>query len=200
MANDKLVSRLLLIGLAVVILSVLIAQYRKSPSKQGQPIYGPMGREMFSVPSPVQAQHFTSQSASVKAGAGAGAVTQETINGVQPSEPLQNEMYKSVNYSSSSSSGTESCAPRDKVTAEDLLPKDAANSKWAQVSPAGQGDVTDQNFLTAGYLVGVNTVGESLRNANYQLRSDPPIERVNVGPWQMSTIEGENRRYLEIGC
>ena len=73
MANDKLVSRLLLIGLAVVILSVLIAQYRKSPSKQGQPIYGPMGREMFSVPSPVQAQYFTAQSASVKAGAGAGA-------------------------------------------------------------------------------------------------------------------------------
>jgi len=208
MADDKLVSRLLLIGLAVVVLSILVAQYfsiRKNDQAGGGkgPSYGIAGsREMFSVPSPSHSPASTA----------ATFVSQETNpplsqskgpgSNVMPSEPLQNEMFKSVNYAAAASSKGmgESCGSRDKVTADDLLPKDAANSRWAEVSPAGQGDVKDQNYLTAGYLVGVNTVGESLRNANYQLRSDPPIERVNVGPWQMSTIEGENRRYLEIGC
>ena len=92
------------------------------------------------------------------------------------------------------------CYPRDRLTADDLLPKDAANSKWAQVNPAGQGDVKDQNFLTAGYLTGINTVGSSLRNANYQLRSDPPNPQLNVSPWNQTTIEPDlNHRPLEIG-
>jgi len=60
--------------------------------------------------------------------------------------------------------------------------------------------VIDKNFINAGYLVGINTVGQSLKNANYQLRSDPPIEKVNVGPWQQSTIEYDvSRRFFEIG-
>lgn len=92
------------------------------------------------------------------------------------------------------------CFPRDRLTGEDLLPKDAANSKWAQMNPAGQGDVRDQNFLTAGYHIGINTVGQTLRNANYQLRSDPPNPQVPVSPWNISTIEPDiNRRPLEIG-
>ena len=92
------------------------------------------------------------------------------------------------------------CFPRDRLTGEDLLPKDAANTKWAQMNPAGQGDVRDQNFLTAGYHIGVNTVGQTRRNANYQLRSDPPNPQVPVSPWNISTIEPDlNRRPLEIG-
>jgi hypothetical protein len=92
------------------------------------------------------------------------------------------------------------CFPRDRLTGEDLLPKDAANSKWAQMNPAGQGDVRDQNFLTAGYHIGINTVGQTRRNANYQLRSDPPNPQVPVSPWNISTIEPDlNRRPLEIG-
>lgn len=100
----------------------------------------------------------------------------------------------------SAGSPTPACFPRDRLTAEDLLPKDAANSKWAQMNPAGQGDVRDQNFLTAGYHVGVNTVGQTRRNANYQLRSDPPNPQAPVSPWNISTIEPDlNRRPLEIG-
>ena len=42
-----------------------------------------------------------------------------------------------------------------------------------QTVPAGQGSLGDQNFLNAGFHVGINTVGQSLRNANLQLRSEP---------------------------
>lgn len=91
------------------------------------------------------------------------------------------------------------CYPRDNLTAQDLLPQDA-NTKWAQVNPAGQGDIAGQNFLTAGYHTGINTVGSTLRNANLQLRSDPINPQLNVSPWNQTTIEPDfNHRALEIG-
>lgn len=121
---------------------------------------------------------------------------------ITPSDPSGNETYSRVVAPSSvpapGSSGN--CFPRDRLSADDLLPKDAANSKWAQLNPAGQGDVRDQNFLTAGYHVGVNTTGSSKRNANLQLRSEPINPQVVVSPWMQSTIEPNMfQRPLEIG-
>jgi hypothetical protein len=100
----------------------------------------------------------------------------------------------------SNQQGMQSCFPRDRLTADDLLPKDAADSKWAQINPSGGGNISDQNYLTAGYHVGVNTVGQSLRNANLQLRSEIPNPQDAVGPWMISTIEPDLRQNtLEIG-
>ena len=94
----------------------------------------------------------------------------------------------------------QSCYPRDRLTASDLLPKDAADSKWARINPSGTGDIHDQNYLTAGYHVGINTVGQTLRNANLQLRSEIPNPQNAVSPWGNSTIEPDLRQYtLEIG-
>ena len=91
------------------------------------------------------------------------------------------------------------CYPKDVLSSVDLLPQDA-NSLWAQVSPSGQGSLADQNFLTSGFHIGINTVGQSLRNANRQLRSEPLNPQVKVSPWQQTTIEADiNRRPLEIG-
>lgn len=91
------------------------------------------------------------------------------------------------------------CFPKDQLTPDELLPGDV-NSKWAQVNPAGQGELGDQNFLNAGFHVGVNTVGQTLRNANLQLRSEPPNPQVKVSPWLQSTIEPDsNRKPMEIG-
>jgi hypothetical protein len=119
---------------------------------------------------------------------------------ILPSEDDLNEQYKPIDYKQAPVAND--CFPRDKLTADDLLPKDAANSKWAQVNPAGQGELKNQNFITAGYHVGINTVGTTLRNANRQLRSDPPNPQVKVSPWNQTTILPDlNRRPLEIsGC
>ena len=82
---------------------------------------------------------------------------------------------------------------------EDLLPKDM-NTKWAQANPTGQGMLTDRNFLDAGHHVGVNTVGQTLRNANYNVRSEPPCPQMKVSPWMQSTIDPDiGRKPLEIG-
>lgn len=94
----------------------------------------------------------------------------------------------------------EGCIPKQsQLTPEELLPKDM-NSKWAQANPAGQGNLSDRNFIDAGHHVGINTVGQSRRNANYSVRSEIPNPQIKVSPWLQSTIEPDvNRRPLEIG-
>jgi len=88
------------------------------------------------------------------------------------------------------------CYPREQLNPLELLPHDS-NSQWAAVNPA-TGDLQGKNFLSAGALVGVNPVGQSLRNANRQLRAEPANPQVQVGPWQQSTIEPDlMRRPLE---
>ncbi|KAG2424936.1 hypothetical protein HXX76_014094 [Chlamydomonas incerta] len=93
------------------------------------------------------------------------------------------------------------CFPKDTLTPSDLLPgQDAANSIYAQLNPLGQGSVDNPNLLNAGYHLGINTVGQTLRNPNLQLRSDIPNPRTVISPWMQSTIEPDlNRRPLEIG-
>ena len=116
----------------------------------------------------------------------------------RPNEPLSNEDFKKVSFNTNEL--PKDCFPKDKLTSEDLLPKDAANSKWAQVNPAGQGDLKDKNFLNAGFHIGINTIGNSLRNPNLQLRSEPPNPQLKVSPWNQTTIDTDlNRRPLEIG-
>ena len=115
-----------------------------------------------------------------------------------PSDPADNEVYRSVDFSTQKLPSD--CFPKDRLTAEDLLPKDAANNRFSQLHPAGQGAFNDVNLLSAGYLQGINTVGSTLRNANLQLRSEIPNPKNNaISPWQMSTIEPDLlRRPLEI--
>ena len=94
--------------------------------------------------------------------------------------------------------GPAGCYPRDQLTPSELLPKDP-NSVWAQQNPMGQGSLKGKNFLSAGALIGVNTVGQSLRNANLQLRSEPPNPQVPVSVFYNSTIQPDtSHRDLEI--
>lgn len=83
----------------------------------------------------------------------------------------------------------------------DLLPQDK-NSEWAALNPVAmnQGNVAMPDLLQAGYHIGLDTIGQTLRNANLQLRSDPIIKRADIGPWNQSTIEPDLARVpLEVG-
>lgn len=69
---------------------------------------------------------------------------------------------------------------------------------WAQANPQGAKDLAGKNFLNAGALIGVNTVGQSIRNASWDVRSEPANPQVALSPWFNSTIEPDvNRRPLE---
>jgi hypothetical protein len=91
------------------------------------------------------------------------------------------------------------CYPRDQLTPVELLPADQ-NTIYAQQNPMGVGSLKGKNFLSAGALIGVNTVGQSLRNANLQLRSEPPNPQVPVSIFLQSTIGPDiSHRPLEVG-
>lgn len=150
--------------------------------------------------------------------AGNAPVYLNSANGDQPmgrvlAQDPNNNNYSSVNSENNvkegftNNSDSESCDPtegtcfnRDRLTSADLLPSSCGNSKWGEMNPLTGSLITDQNFLTAGYHIGINTIGQSLRNANLQLRSEPPNPQIPVSPWGISTIEPDVRQHgFEIG-
>jgi hypothetical protein len=119
---------------------------------------------------------------------------------VRPSDPNGNEVFASATGVQTSIPGIpSSCSKPNIQNPAELLPKDS-NSQWAQLNPSGQGELSNVNLLKAGYHIGIDTVGQSLRNANLQIRSEPPNPQLSVGPWNQSTIEPDFQRVpLEIG-
>jgi hypothetical protein len=103
-----------------------------------------------------------------------------------------------LNVSGLSTNGNAGSCNQKTADPSDLLPKDM-NSSWSNVNPANA-DLKNINLLSAGQLIGINTVGSSLRNPSLQERSEPVIPKTNIGPWNNSTIDADTlRRPLEIG-
>ena len=127
-----------------------------------------------------------------------GASAPSTSSGPKASVP-ENE-YQTVQGISTSTHGLPpSCMKQSTMDPKELLPKDA-NSEWATLNPSGSGELSDVNLLKSGYHIGINTVGQSLRNANLQIRSEPPNPQMNVGPWHQTTMEPDVMRVpLELG-
>ena len=117
---------------------------------------------------------------------------------IQPSE----EKIESNELSVSDLSRTPStCYPQQALKPEDLLPNQEkqAIQEFNTAQPVGEGILQGVNLLDAGSHIGINSVGQSLRNANQQLRSEPPNPQVNVSPWQNTTIGPDlARRPLEL--
>lgn len=109
---------------------------------------------------------------------------------------------------SNSGSGNFSDLPSNKnytlqpvANPSELLPKDK-NSEWASLNPVGLGGdgIQTPDLLQSGYHTGIDTIGQTLKNPSYDLRSDPVIEKKFVSPWNMSTIEPDLARVpLEVG-
>lgn len=177
---DKyLIVRVFLILLAAVTLFVLISRYTQQKNvSHSEKFYEDVQKFL-----PVVSGQSVDSSSSV---------------GVQPSESSKTDDYRAVEFNNQKLPSD--CFPKDRLTADELLPKDAANSRWAELNPSGQGDVKDQNFLQAGHHVGLNTTMGSMKNANMQFRSEESNPKVLVSPWLNSTYEPDvSRRPLEIG-
>lgn len=115
---------------------------------------------------------------------------QQTV-GIQAADEKPNE-YSLINE-------TQQASPQGH-SSDELLPKDN-NSQWSQLHPAGAGELQGINLLSAGYHIGIDTIGQTLRNANLQIRSEPPNPQINVGPWNQTTISPDLMRIpLELGA
>jgi len=125
----------------------------------------------------------------------------QASGGVVASNPDgQNEVFASATGMDTSMPGLPStCSNTSISNPAELLPKDK-NTQWAQLNPNGKGELANVNLLKAGYHIGIDTIGQTLRNANLQIRSEPPNPQLSVGPWNQSTIEPDFMRPpLELG-
>jgi hypothetical protein len=190
----------------ILVIFLLVTYNNKAAMSNSERFYSEVPVVMASAPG--GAAPSASASVGTKAPTNPNAAAGMDGSPYGPSDPSGNEVYTPVNgpgagigaRGSPAGSPTPSCFPRDRLSADDLLPKDAANSRWAQMNPAGQGDMMNNNYLNAGYFVGIDTKGQSLRNANLQLRSEPANPTTPVSPWQISTISPDtNRKQFEIG-
>ena len=123
-----------------------------------------------------------------------------TVQNVEPADPAgMNSGPGSATGLRTITSGTpENCLTRATTNPSDLLPSD--NNNWGSMSPDGEGELENVNLLKSGHHMGVDTVGSTLRNANLQLRSEPPNPQSQVSPWLNSTIQPDLMRIpLELG-
>lgn len=108
-------------------------------------------------------------------------------NPVNVSQPVNNALSQNAS------------SQQDVTDPSELLPSNS--NGWNGLNPNPTPGLENVSLLTAPDRNSINTVSSSLRNANLQLRSDPPNPRGNTNcPWNNSTIEGDPfRRPLEIG-
>lgn len=74
--------------------------------------------------------------------------------------------------------------------AKDYLPKEL-NDDWfnTDFSQAKYKMNDDKLINTDKYIIGINTVGQSLKNASYDIRGAVNVPKYSVSPWNNSTIE-----------
>jgi|APCry1669189241_1035207.scaffolds.fasta_scaffold37768_2 hypothetical protein len=94
------------------------------------------------------------------------------------------------------------CAQKTPMTSAQLLPNNDPTNNWGLSNPQINTNLENRNFLETGHHFGIDTQGNSLRNANLQLRSDPIVQQIpNITPWGNTTIGPDtNRKQFEIGC
>ncbi len=120
--------------------------------------------------------------------------------GVSPAGPIgTNADYARVQGIQTTSAGLPATDKKSVNNPSDLLPTDQ-NSEWARLNPSGQGDISQVTGLEAGHHLGMTS--QVLRNANLQLRSDPPIPSgSSTGPFNQPTIGPDaGRTTLELGA
>ena len=194
---------IILAVLAILALGYLFMSNDISSNSPSQPMRTPMnsGVENFYAENPMVKMHNSNNSNTANFEE-VETFVDTPVQNVSGSEEIQYiEQPQSIGQTETGSQMNQlpsECYPKDVLSSVDLLPRDA-NSLWAQVNPSGQGSLADQNFLTSGFHIGINTVGQTLRNANRQLRSEPLNPQVKVSPWMQTTIDPDiNRRPLEI--
>jgi hypothetical protein len=91
-------------------------------------------------------------------------------------------------------------AAKDVANPSELLPASGGTS-WAKLNPnADTNQVIIPDLLEAGYHIGLDTIGQTLKNPNLQERSEPIIPKQAVSPWNNSSYEPDIARVpLEIG-
>ena len=81
----------------------------------------------------------------------------------------------------------QNCEPEDLFDVDKYLPQEV-NDDWFDVMPEPI-SVKNRHLINITKPIGINTIGTSLKNANYDLRAAPANPKMTVSPWLQSSIE-----------
>lgn len=84
----------------------------------------------------------------------------------------------------------QNCEPEDLFDVDKYLPQEV-NDDWFEVQPEPI-SVKNRHLINITKPIGVNTIGTSLRNSSYDLRSQPMCPKFATSPWLNSSIEADN--------
>jgi len=77
-----------------------------------------------------------------------------------------------------------------KYNAKDFLPKEINNDWFDTDFSQAKYNINDDKLInTERYIIGINTVGQSLKNASYDIRGTVPNPKFSISPWNNSTYE-----------
>lgn len=75
---------------------------------------------------------------------------------------------------------------------QNYLPdKKTENPEWFDTIPDAI-SVKNRHLINVSKPIGINTIGTSLRNPNYDIRGSEPNPKFVISPWMQSTIEPDN--------
>jgi len=80
----------------------------------------------------------------------------------------------------------QNCEPEDLFDVDKYLPQEV-NDDWFEVQPEPI-SVKNRHLINITKPIGINTIGTSLRNASYDIRSSPSCPKMVVSPWLQSSI------------
>ena len=118
-------------------------------------------------------------------GIGSTAESATVLNTSSDVAPMSQDFPGALLNGLKSSSGTANA----EIVPMDLLPNNDAAAIFVAENPNGSGNVPNNNYLVAGFDIGMDTHGGSMKNPTLDIRPEPRIEKAYVGPWNNSTYE-----------
>ena len=78
----------------------------------------------------------------------------------------------------------------DNFNARDFLPREV-NDEWFETDfSLAKYQLNDDKLINSErYIIGINTVGQSLKNPSWDIRGTIPNPKFNTGPWNNTTYE-----------
>lgn len=170
--NDKTINYIM-IGLGILIILYLISNYSNKQNNVFSNYQGINSQQI----NPSNIQMIDKNSVAQQA--------KQNVTTPKPVDNLQDNLNAPASINTSNQ-----ISNKEILNPDQLLPNDS-NNTWASSTPPNN-ELKNINLLSSGQLIGINTVGSSLRNPNLQLRAEPPNPRNNnLCPWNMSTIEAD---------
>ena len=90
-------------------------------------------------------------------------------------------------YGSFSGTGNNEVSDEQLMNSNNYLPQETSND-WFNVLEEPT-SIKNRHLITASKLIGVNTIGTSKKNASRDLRGNIPAPKIQVSPWNNSSID-----------